>query len=99
MSLPSNFRVGTLDLEQGPMKKLLIPIFFALTTLWPVTSQAITQTTSFTLSVTIPQMAGQSANVPVPVSSDEPSTQTSALQTDEVIRNNQVVLLESYVTK
>jgi hypothetical protein len=82
------------------MRKLLIPIFFALTTLWPATSQAITQTTSFTLSVTIPESAGTSANVPAPVSSDQPPTQRSAMmQVDEDVRENQVVLVESYVTK
>ncbi len=86
------------------MRNLLIPIFFALATLWPATSQAITQTTSFTLSVTIPERAGISANVPEEsVSRDVPSTQRTALaqlaQVDEAIRDNQVVLLESYVTK
>jgi hypothetical protein len=83
------------------MKKLLIPFFlFALTPLWPGVSQAITQTTSFTLSVTIPEHAGTSANVPVFVSRDEPQTQRSALvQVDEAVRDDQVVLLESYVTK
>ena len=82
------------------MKKFLIPIFFALTTLWPATSQAITQTTSFTLSVTIPEHTGTSATVPVPVSSEKSSTPRSAdVQVDEAIRENQVVLLESYVTQ
>jgi hypothetical protein len=85
------------------MRKLLIPIFFALTTLWPSTCEAITQTTSFTLSVTIPERAGTSANVPAQsVSRGEPATQRTALQlaqVDQAIRDNQVVLLESYVTK
>lgn len=82
------------------MKKFLIPIFFALASLWPATSQAITETTTFTLSVTIPQTAGNSTSVPVSVSSAGPSTPRSGLkQVDEAVRENQVVLLESYVTK
>ncbi len=86
------------------MKKLLFLFFlFTLTTLWPGESQAITQTTSFTLSVTIPEHAGTSANAPVQVSRDGPQTQRPALMTlmqvDEAVREDQVVLLESYITK
>jgi len=82
------------------MKKLLIPIFlFTLTTMWPAVSQAITQTASFTLSVTLPETAG-SITPQASVSSAEPATQrTVFVQTDEAFRENQVVLLESYVTK
>jgi hypothetical protein len=82
------------------MKKCLIPIFFALTTLWPHVCEAITTTTTFTLSVTIPQHAGISATTPESVSRDGSTTPQSALvQSDEAVRDHQVVRLESYVTK
>jgi len=78
--------------------KRLILIAFCAATLWPATLNAqISQTTSFTLSVTIPERAQLPSTTPstlkeIPVSDNPLHAQ---IQTE--IRDNVLVYLASYV--